>query len=151
MTPTRRDAVKLARLAGFGTGLPRGIFAAEDIPELAAQVARLPSLPERDPQTEIRGDGGTIPGREIRVGQGECVRRRFVDDTVFPHTMHLRGMRFRKLSVDGALGPLRDTVLVGGRETREIAFTADDPGDRLFHGHMLGDAASGMTTWGRVT
>lgn len=65
--------------------------------------------------------------------------------------MHLHGMHFREVSEDGALGPLRDTILVGGRETREIAFTVDNPGDWLFHCHMLGHAASGMTTWVRVT
>lgn len=44
-----------------------------------------------------------------------------------------------------------DTVLVAAIVTREIAVTVDNPGDWLFHCHMLGHAASGMTTWARVT
>jgi len=85
------------------------------------------------------------------LGLGEPVRLEIVNETVFPHAMHLHGMHFREVTADGALGPLRDTLLVGGRETREIAFTADNPGDWLFHCHMLSHAASGMTTWLRVT
>ena len=81
---------------------------------------------------------------------GEPMRLEIVNDTVFPHAMHLHGMHFREVSEGGTFGPLRDTVLVAARETREIAFTADNPGDWLFHCHMLSHAASGMTTWVRV-
>jgi FtsP/CotA-like multicopper oxidase with cupredoxin domain len=65
--------------------------------------------------------------------------------------MHLHGMHFRELRPDGAFGPMRDTILLAGNESREIAFTADNPGKWLFHCHMLSHAASGMTTWIRVT
>lgn len=81
---------------------------------------------------------------------GEPVRMALVNETVFPHAMHLHGMHFREVGGDGALGPMRDTLLVGGQESREIAFVADNPGDWLFHCHMLSHAASGMTTWMRV-
>lgn len=46
---------------------------------------------------------------------------------------------------------MRDTLLIGANETREIAFVADNPGKWLFHCHMLEHAASGMTTWLEVT
>ncbi|MDF0603374.1 multicopper oxidase family protein [Psychromarinibacter sp. C21-152] len=85
------------------------------------------------------------------LGLGEPVRLEIVNDTVFPHAMHLHGMHFREVSSDGGLGPLRDTVLVGATETREIAFAADNPGNWLFHCHMLSHAASGMMTWVRVS
>ncbi|WP_238367853.1 multicopper oxidase family protein [Mesobacterium pallidum] len=81
----------------------------------------------------------------------EPVRLKIENQTVFPHAMHLHGMHFRELRVGGALGPMRDTILIGGNETREIAFVADNPGKWLFHCHMLSHAASGMTTWVRVT
>lgn len=81
---------------------------------------------------------------------GETVRIEIVNDTVFPHAMHLHGMHFRELRDDGTLGPMRDTILLDGGETREIAFVADNPGDWLFHCHMLAHAASGMTTWIKV-
>jgi FtsP/CotA-like multicopper oxidase with cupredoxin domain len=85
-----------------------------------------------------------------QLGTGEAVRMNIVNDTVFPHAMHLHGMHFREVLADGGQGPMRDTILLAGGETRDIAFVADNPGDWLFHCHMLSHAASGMTTWLRV-
>lgn len=84
------------------------------------------------------------------LARGETVRVEIVNDTVFAHAMHLHGMHFREVLADGALGPLRDTILVLRGETREIAFVAYNPGDWLLHCHMLAHAAAGMTTWLRV-
>ena len=72
------------------------------------------------------------------------------NDTAFPHAMHLHGMHFRKVIGEGALGPLRDTLLSRAGETQEIAFVADNPGDWLLHCHMLSHAAAGMSTCLRV-
>lgn len=85
------------------------------------------------------------------LARDEPVRLEIVNDTSFPHAMHLHGMHFREVAGDGMLGPLRDTTLLFGGETREIAFTAHNPGDWLFHCHMLSHSASGMMTWIRVT
>lgn len=81
------------------------------------------------------------------LSRGEPILIRIENRTVFPHAMHLHGMHFREVAADGTLGPLRDTVLSIPNETTEIALTADNPGKWLFHCHMLGHAASGMTTW----
>ncbi|MGR3549504.1 multicopper oxidase family protein [Pseudooceanicola sp.] len=86
-----------------------------------------------------------------RLSRGEPARMTITNDTVFPHAMHLHGMHFRTIATDGTPGPMRDTVLVLPNEKIEIAFTADNPGKWLFHCHMLGHAASGMTTWIDVT
>lgn len=85
------------------------------------------------------------------LARDEPVRLEIVNDTSFPHAMHLHGLHFREIAADGTLGPLRDTILTFGGETREIAFSAHNPGDWLFHCHMLSHAASGMMTWVRVT
>ena len=85
------------------------------------------------------------------VAVGQAVKLEIYNDTSFPHAMHLHGMHFREIGKDGALGPLRDTLLMFGGETRTIGFVADNPGDWLFHCHMLSHAASGMMTWVRVT
>ncbi len=82
--------------------------------------------------------------------RGGVHRIAFVNETVFPHAMHLHGHHFRLILPDGSLGPWRDTVLVARGETREIALVADNPGDWLLHCHMLGHAVSGMTSWFRV-
>lgn len=86
----------------------------------------------------------------VTAARGETLRLPIVNDTAFPHAMHLHGHHFREVGADGALGPMRDTILVMSGETREIAFVADNPGDWLFHCHMLSHAAAGMTTWLRV-
>lgn len=86
----------------------------------------------------------------LEASLGETIRVKIVNETVFPHAMHLHGMHFREVLRDTSLGPLRDTLLVQRGEAREIAFVADNPGDWLFHCHMLAHAASGMTTWVKV-
>ncbi|WP_170381524.1 multicopper oxidase family protein [Ruegeria atlantica] len=83
--------------------------------------------------------------------RGSVHRIEFVNETAFPHAMHLHGHHFRLILADGRLGPWRDTVLVERGQTRQIALVADNPGDWLLHCHMLGHAASGMMSWFRVT
>ena len=85
-----------------------------------------------------------------QMSQGQTVRLEIYNDTSFPHAMHLHGMHFREVMAGDQLGPLRDTLLMFGGETREIAFVADNPGKWLFHCHMLSHAASGMMTWFEV-
>ena len=85
----------------------------------------------------------------VRAAPGETVRISLVNDTAWPHAMHLHGHHFRRVG-DGAPGPLRDTLLVARGETADIAFAADNPGDWLLHCHMLEHADGGMRTWLRV-
>ncbi|WP_171182112.1 multicopper oxidase family protein [Ruegeria sp. HKCCD8929] len=87
----------------------------------------------------------------IFVSEGEVIRIPMVNDTAFPHAMHLHGTHFQEVFPDGTLGPLRDTILINRGETREIAFAADNPGDWLLHCHMLSHQAAGMKTWVKVT
>lgn len=86
----------------------------------------------------------------IEANRGETVRIAMTNDTRWQHGMHLHGHHFRQIGRDGALGPLRDTLLMDRGETAEIAFVADNPGDWLLHCHMLEHSASGMMTWLRV-
>jgi FtsP/CotA-like multicopper oxidase with cupredoxin domain len=62
--------------------------------------------------------------------------------------MHLHGHSFRVTGRDGRPTPRRewrDTVLVNPRERVEIAFVADNPGDWMFHCHILEHQEAGMT------
>ncbi|ABG31886.1 multicopper oxidase family protein [Roseobacter denitrificans] len=86
----------------------------------------------------------------IEANRGETVRIAMTNDTRWQHGMHLHGHHFRQIGRDGALGPLRDTLLMNRGETAEIAFVADNPGDWLLHCHMLEHSAGGMMTWLRV-
>ena len=93
-------------------------------------------------------DMGDTPLLDAR--RGETVRIAMINDTAWPHGMHLHGHHFRQIGVNGRLGPLRDTILMNRGETVEIAFVADNPGDWLLHCHMLEHSAGGMMTWLRV-
>ncbi|PCI38697.1 MAG: copper oxidase [Rhodospirillaceae bacterium] len=76
------------------------------------------------------------------------------NDTVFPHPMHLHGHAFRILSMNGQDEPFKpwaDTVLMPPQSTAQIAFVADNPGDWLFHCHILEHVAGGMLSVIRVT
>lgn len=92
-----------------------------------------------------------LPEKPLLTAQrGETIRMNIINDTSFPHAMHLHGFHFRKIEADGGQGPLRDTILLARGETAEIAFVADNPGDWLFHCHMLEHTAGGMLTWLKV-
>ncbi len=94
-------------------------------------------------------DMGETPLLEAALG--DTVRIAMINDTAWPHGMHLHGHHFRQIRTDRTIGPLRDTVLINRGETVEIAFVADNPGDWLLHCHMLEHAAGGMMTWLRVS
>ena len=70
------------------------------------------------------------------------------------HPIHLHGHAFRVLTRNGR--PTRhrewlDTVMLDPRERAEIGFVADNPGDWMFHCHVLEHQASGMMSCIRVS
>ena len=99
----------------------------------------------------FNGIAGLPDAPLVTASHGETIRIPMVNDTAFPHAMHLHGTHFQEVFPDGTLGPLRDTILMNRGESREIAFVADNPGDWLLHCHMLSHQAAGMKTWIRVT
>ncbi|ASY65688.1 Multicopper oxidase (plasmid) [Sinorhizobium sojae CCBAU 05684] len=73
--------------------------------------------------------------------------------TAWHHPIHLHGHSFRVISRNGQ--PTRhrewqDTVLIAPREKVEVAFVADNPGDWMFHCHILEHHAGGMMAAFRV-
>ena len=82
--------------------------------------------------------------------RGETVLVRIVNDTAWPHAMHLHGHHFRAIGSNGDAGPLRDTLLMDGEQTVEIGFVADNPGDWMLHCHTLEHSVAGMRTWFRI-
>jgi FtsP/CotA-like multicopper oxidase with cupredoxin domain len=90
----------------------------------------------------------------LTLTRGRSYVFELVNDTVWPHPMHLHGHSFRVISRNGE--PTRhrewlDTVLLHRRERAEIAFVADNPGDWMFHCHILEHQAGGMMGTIRVT
>jgi FtsP/CotA-like multicopper oxidase with cupredoxin domain len=79
--------------------------------------------------------------------RGEHVRLKLINDTEFEHPMHQHGHSFRVLSLNERpvrYRPWRDTVMMGPRGTAEVAFVAANPGEWMFHCHILEHAAGGM-------
>ncbi len=75
------------------------------------------------------------------------------DTTMHWHGLHPHGFAFRVLSRQGRPTPRRewlDTVLLERDETAELAFVADNPGDWLFHCHILEHMEAGMNVVFRV-
>ncbi len=99
----------------------------------------------------LNGVAGLPDEALAEVALGETLRIPIINDTAFAHAMHLHGAHFQEIMADGSFGPLLDTILIERQETREIAFTASNPGDWVFHCHMLSHQAAGMITWVRVT
>lgn len=99
----------------------------------------------------FNGAIGGMDGEPLAdVSLGQPLLLEIVNDTVFPHAMHVHGMHFWEVQDDGTLGDYRDTTMIARGASREIAFVADNPGNWLIHCHMLSHAVSGMMTWMRV-
>src|SRR5207302_563557 len=86
----------------------------------------------------------------VVVRQGQYVRLRLVNETDFSHPMHVHGHVFSVLSRNGRRitgSPVHlDSVMVGPRETWEVAFLADNPGLWMVHCHVLVHARFGLST-----
>ena len=83
----------------------------------------------------------------LRLRKGEHVALHLINETDFAHPMHLHGHFFRVLAVNGKKNPRRewrDTVMMGPRESVDVAFVADNLGEWMFHCHILDHAAGGM-------
>ena len=119
--------------------------------------------------TEARYDGAVLPLRELaqkhkklwafngqvgdysnifaEIKRGTVISLDVINDTAWPHAMHLHGHHFWVMSDDPtAILPSgqRDTWLMQPQERASLVFVADNPGLWLFHCHMLEHAAAGM-------
>lgn len=161
---TRQGPYRLADLAVSGTNSDRqtGPILALSPPDLPT-----PDVPTQDLTLTMMG--GAMGGRhngdniwafnhtsdlpEVPFGtfqNGETVRITLVNDTSFPHGIHLHGHHFYEVDENGALGDLRDTTLVNAGESRDIICVFDNSGSWLLHCHMLSHAVGGMRTWVEV-
>ncbi|WP_028351842.1 multicopper oxidase family protein [Bradyrhizobium murdochi] len=103
--------------------------------------------------TSMTGDGhaNMPPLLTLRLGRSYVLTIR--NETAWWHPMHLHGYSFRVLTRNGTAVPHRrwaDTVLVPPRDTVEVAFVADNPGDWMMHCHVTNHQVSGMMTVLRV-
>ena len=90
----------------------------------------------------------------LTFSRGESVILTMTNITAWHHPMHLHGHSFRVISRNGKPTQYRewlDTVLLAPRDKVEIAFVADNPGDWMFHCHILEHQEAGMMGTIRVT
>ena len=90
---------------------------------------------------------GHIMDPMLKLDRGRSHVIAMTNATAWHHPIHLHGHSFRVISRNGT--PTRhrewqDTVLMVPREKVEIAFVADNPGDWMFHCHILEHQAGGM-------
>lgn len=86
------------------------------------------------------------------VPRGRTVEIKMINQTAWPHAMHVHGHHFREIDAKTAEADAwRDTVLLLSQETRSFAFVADNPGKWMIHCHMLEHQQGGMGTWFEVT
>jgi len=98
-------------------------------------------------------NGGYSDPPLFSVKRGTTVVLDFRNRSAWPHPMHLHGHHFKVMehSRDQEVtGRWLDTILLGPEESARVAFVADNPGDWLFHCHILGHARAGMLAVIRV-
>ncbi len=81
-------------------------------------------------------------GEPLPLGQGERVVLEFRNETTTFHPMHVHGHTF---AVRGT-GVRKDTVIVRPKQTVEVEFEADNPGQWAAHCHNIYHAEAGMMT-----
>lgn len=90
---------------------------------------------------------GHVMDPMLTLGRNKSHVIAMTNATAWHHPIHLHGHSFRVISREGrptTRSEWQDTVLVAPRERVEIAFVADNPGDWMFHCHVLEHQAAGM-------
>lgn len=92
--------------------------------------------------------------------KGQTVELNMINNTAFPHAMHLHGHHMSELlrvretqrgtEMLTSRPDWRDTVLLDRSEAVKVGFVADNPGKWMIHCHMLEHQAGGMMTWFEV-
>ena len=106
-------------------------------------------------------NGVAVPGDDMEhmkpiltLTRGKSYVLAIDNQTAWYHPIHLHGHSFRVITRNGQptrYREWRDTVLMPPRERAEIAFVADNPGDWMFHCHILDHQEGGMMSIIRVT
>ena len=68
--------------------------------------------------------------------------------------MHFHGHSFLVVTRNGSPVPHRqwaDTVLLAPKETADVAFVADNPGDWMLHCHVIDHQTAGLMTVLRIS
>lgn len=86
----------------------------------------------------------------LKLGKSYILRLR--NETPNDHPIHLHGMSFRILRSNKreVSTVMTDTALLRSNETMEVALVADNPGNWVFHCHVIEHQKTGLTGYIRV-
>ena len=95
----------------------------------------------------------TRPGTPLaELQRGKSYLFRLRNETQNDHPIHLHGLSMHLVGADGHLtGQVRDTVLLRSHEETRVAVLADNPGDWVFHCHVIEHQKTGLAGLIRVT
>jgi FtsP/CotA-like multicopper oxidase with cupredoxin domain len=134
-------------------GAPADDMVASATPDQSVPVVlgENPGIRDGRPQLVHTINGNASPNvPPTVVSQGDTVRLHIVNTTSEYHPMHLHGHVLSVIAIDGQAAqgsPIHlDSVLVGPRQTVDVAFAANNPGVWMFHCHVLLHTDMGMTT-----
>ncbi len=82
-------------------------------------------------------DGETMPAAfHLRQGKRYRIKMRNASDDIHPIHLHRHTFELTSLGGKQTSGVMKDVVMLGGYQTAEIDFAADNPGLTLFHCHQ---------------
>jgi FtsP/CotA-like multicopper oxidase with cupredoxin domain len=98
------------------------------------------------------GDHSRIPPPLAELKRGGSYIFELENTTARMHPIHVHGHSFKVLSSNKRVLPAHwaDTILLMPKERIEVAFVADNPGDWMFHCHVIEHQETGMMGYIRV-
>ena len=103
--------------------------------------------------TSMTGDGQADMPPLLILKRGRSYILTLRNETAWWHPMHLHGHSFLVASRNGKPNPRRewsDTVLIPPKQSVDIAFVADNPGNWMLHCHVMDHQMAGLMTVLRV-
>ncbi len=150
LDPNPIETPNIAAAKSYDVVLDGGDLGDLNRAELRGQIAGMAQLVMMGKMWAINGVVGyrmDMPP-QFTFRRGETAVLQFRNHSAWPHPMHMHGHHFEVLSHSGQphrTGLRLDTVLLGPGDEAKVAFVADNPGDWMFHCHILGHAEAGMT------
>jgi FtsP/CotA-like multicopper oxidase with cupredoxin domain len=82
-------------------------------------------------------DNAAMPTtRTLRLGKRYRLRLHNASDDIHPMHLHRHSFEITSIAGEATAGVRKDVAMLGGYQTMEVDFTADQPGLSLLHCHM---------------
>ncbi len=76
------------------------------------------------------------PMFKLRQGRRYRLRLRNASDDIHPIHLHRHSFELTRIADQATSGVIKDVMMLGGYQTAEVDFVADNPGRTLFHCHQ---------------